>query len=264
MAQAEILGVAEVASRAKGALLGERVGGGLQAGMGRFGAVTWHNTLDTVPDGPMILVANELLDALPFRQFETRDGAWRERLVGLGSDGGLAFGLSRAVASPALIPPAFAAMADGAVFERAPEREALAAEIAERLVRHGGVALLIDYGHARSGLGDTFQAVRGHAYADPLQAPGMADLTSHVDFEAIAAAARAAGVDVFPVITQGAFLEAIGIGARAEALARGKTREVADGIAADLARLTAPDAMGDLFKVICFASPGLAPPPFIP
>lgn len=257
----EGFGVSGATSPIPSPLVGE--GRETELRMSRFGPVTWHDTLDSVPDGPAILVANEFLDALPFRQFETRDGAWHERLVGIDAYGRFALGLSRAAAPVALIPPAFAATPDGAVFERAPEREALAAEVGARLVRRGGVALFVDYGHARSGLGDTFQAVRGHAYADPLQAPGLADLTSHVDFEAIAAAARAAGATVFPAIPQGAFLKAIGIGARAEALARGKTRDVADGIAADLARLTAPDAMGDLFKVLCIASPGLAPPPFV-
>lgn len=225
--------------------------------------VTWHDDLASIPDAPTVLLANEFLDALPIHQFELHDGRWFERLVGLGPDGGLILGLSREPVPAAGIPARFTGLGTCAVFERSPARETVSAEIARRLVRCGGAALVIDYGHARSGCGDTFQAVGRHAYADPFAAPGTVDLTSHVDFEAIAAAALHAGAEVHGPLKQGVFLTRLGMGARAERLARDKPADVAADVAAAFDRLTSAEGMGVLFQAICFTAPGLpAPPPF--
>jgi SAM-dependent MidA family methyltransferase len=224
--------------------------------------VSWHERLSDVPDAPTILLANEFLDALPMRQFERRGGAWRERVVGL-AEGRLALGLAPGPAEPGAA-RGFGDAPEGAVVETSPARELAAAEIGARLARHGGAALLIDYGHAAPALGDTFQAVRAHRFADPFEAPGEADLTSHVDFHAVTAGARAAGAEVFGPVRQGDFLRALGIEARAERLARDRDVETAAGIAADLRRLTAPDQMGRLFLVLALAAPGLTPPGFGP
>jgi NADH dehydrogenase [ubiquinone] 1 alpha subcomplex assembly factor 7 len=225
--------------------------------------VTWHDSLDGVPEGPTILLANEFLDALPIRQFERKDGVWRERLVGIGPDGGLALGLAAGPAEAGLVPGRFSTAPEGAVFEASPARETIVAALAARLVRQPGGALLVDYGHARSGLGDTFQAVARHAYADPFADPGTVDLTSHVDFEAIAATARHVGADVHGPIGQGAFLRRLGIETRAQRLGEGKDEAMRAEIAGALERLVAPDAMGQLFQAMALASPGLpAPPPF--
>jgi len=194
-------------------------------------AAAHHDDLSSLPDVPILLVANEFFDALPVRQFV--EGAERKVLV---AAGGLAFDR------------------DGEIVERSPVREDAARDLAVRLSKHGGVALLIDYGHATSAPGDTLQAVRGHAYTPILADPGEQDLTSHVDFEALGKAAAAAGATVTAVATQGDWLRALGIAARADALARSNPDRGGD-IASALHRLTATDEMGDLFKVMAIHAP---------
>jgi SAM-dependent MidA family methyltransferase len=226
-------------------------------------AAHWHDRLEDVPEAPTLLLANEFLDALPIHQFELWDGRWYERMVGLDDQGRLTLGIAPEPAPAAFVPAKFATVGNCAVFERSPEREGVAHAIARRVVRCGGAALIIDYGHVRSGCGDTFQAVAKHAYADPFDAPGTVDLTSHVDFEAIAAVARHAGADVHGPLKQGAFLTRLGIGVRAERLAEGKSPEVVGDIFTAHERLTSMEGMGSIFQAIAFAAPGLpAPPPF--
>ncbi len=210
--------------------------------------------LQEVPAGPMILLANEFFDALPIRQLLRAGGAWRERLVGLREDR-LVWGLG----PPR---PDGPAAPEGAVREVCPAGRAVAAEVGARLVAHGGAALIVDYGAEppATGGGDTLQALRAHAPADPLAAPGDADLTAHVDFAALAAALRGAGARVAPLATQGALLGALGIAARAAALARARPERAAE-VAAAARRLTAPDAMGTLFKALAAAGPGQPPLP---
>jgi len=171
--------------------------------------VSWHGDLAEVPDGPAIVVANEFFDALPIRQFVGTERGWCERLVGL-SKGGLAFGLAPEPARDVPLP-----VRPGATLEWPAAGVALMDRLAARLAAQGGAALIIDYGHARSGFGDTLQAVREHAYADPLADPGEADLTAHVDFALLASAARSAGATVLGPVLQGDFLRALGIDARA-------------------------------------------------
>jgi SAM-dependent MidA family methyltransferase len=212
----------------------------------------WAASLAELPqDAPLLLVANELLDCLPARQFQRTARGWAERVIGLDAAGELAFGLR---------PTAFAAEGPvGAVVERAPAQEAFASELAARIVRQGGAALLIDYGAAEPGPGDTLQALAGHAKVCPLDAPGAADLTVHADFPAVLAAAREAGAAT-GLLTQRAFLQQLGIGARAAALQRARP-DRADVIARQLERLTAPDQMGELFKAAAIWT-GRAPPAF--
>ena len=214
-------------------------------------APAWHDGIGTIPDGPLLLIANELLDALPIRQLlRTADG-WRERMVTIEA-GRLAF-------APGAVPveaPFFVADAPtGSLVEQRPAADEIAAAVAARLLRHGGAALFLDYGHLESAPGETLQAVRGHAYADVLTDPGEADLTAHVDFTAFARAARAAGATIHGPAAQAEFLAALGIGARAEALARrGGPRRAAE-IETALERLLGPAQMGRLFKAIAFAAP---------
>jgi NADH dehydrogenase [ubiquinone] 1 alpha subcomplex assembly factor 7 len=225
--------------------------------------VAWHERLDQVPAGPLILLANEFFDALPVHQFQRRDGRWHERCVAPGAGGGLEFRLSPDPAPVGTVPEEFRTAAEGAVFERSPDRERLAGELGARLATGGGAALIVDYGPARSGLGDTFQAVRAHRFADPLDAPGEADLTSHVDFAALALAGRAGGADAHGPVGMGTFLTGLGMAVRARALKADKPPDVVAGIDAAFTRLTAPDQMGSLFKVLALTAPGLAaPPPF--
>lgn len=215
--------------------------------------IEWMETPDRLPDGPLILVANEFLDCLPVRQFVKAGPVWRERCIGQSENGELSSVLGSAVLDADLLPADADREPDGAVFERAPAREAWTADLAARLAAGRGAALLIDYGHDRPGFGDTFQAMRGHAYADPLAEPGAADLTAHVDFEAVSRAASNEGTATSSIVAQGEFLPAMGLLERAGALGAGKPVEVQEGISDAVERLAGPRAMGKLFKVLALA-----------
>ena len=205
---------------------------------------TWHDTVDDLPQAPLWFIANEFFDALPIRQFVRAAGLWRERVVGL-ADGALAFGLAGPSAPEELATRSD--VADGGLVEICPAARVAMDEIAARIAAHGGAALVIDYGDWRS-LGDTLQAVQGHAPTDPLAAPGAADLTAHVDFEALALAAP--GLAASALTPQGVFLERLGITQRARALADRLDGPALDAHIAAHRRLTHPDEMGNLFKVL--------------
>jgi SAM-dependent MidA family methyltransferase len=191
----------------------------------------WYDTIDALPAKPLLLVANEFLDAIPIRQHV---GGMERRVVA--AAGGLAFDR------------------DGEIVETSPAREEAVGSIARHLEQHGGAALIIDYGHERSAPGDTLQAVRGHRFAPVLDGPGEQDLTAHVDFEAVGRAAADAGAAVTRVVSQGEWLKHLGIVARAEALSRANRDQAAD-IAAAVHRLIAREEMGGMFKVIAIHSP---------
>lgn len=225
--------------------------------------VAWHARVEDIPDGPMLVVANEFFDALPIRQFiRTREG-WGERMVGLDADGRLAFGIG-----PGTLPAAFAASVDtvpeGTIVEVQPIGDAIMTTLAVRIARDGGALLAIDYGYARPGTGDTLQAMRAHGFADVLAEPGAADLTAHVNFAALAAAAKRAGAASHGPITQGRFLLGLGLIERARRLAEGKDEAAFQSIEADVGRLAGVDQMGDLFKVLAVTRSGMTPPPFGP
>lgn len=218
--------------------------------------VIWADTVDALPDAPLFLVANEFFDALPIRQFRRDGPGWRE--VRLGSDGDrLTFGLGQRQAQPVL-DHRLADTTDGDIVEICPGLPAICDSVGTRIARHGGAALLIDYGGWRS-LGDTLQAVRGHATSDPLDAPGLADLTAHVDFEAVAKAASPARHT--RLTAQGVFLERLGITARAQALARNLSGSDLEQHIAGHRRLTHPDEMGNLFQVMGLYPETASPPP---
>jgi SAM-dependent MidA family methyltransferase len=215
----------------------------------------WHASFGEVPEGPLFLVANEFFDALPVRQFVRAEGLWRERVVGL-AEGQLAFGLGPGVLADGPDAP------EGAIFEVSPAADALIGKIARRIVEENGAALIIDYGHTESAIGETLQAVRGHAYADPLDAPGEADLTAHVDFAALARRARAEGAAVHGPITQGEFLLKLGLLERAGSLGADADEAARASLRAAVERLAGPGEMGTLFKAIAITRPGVTPPPF--
>jgi NADH dehydrogenase [ubiquinone] 1 alpha subcomplex assembly factor 7 len=220
------------------------------------GDVRWVKSLSEVPDGaPMILVANELLDCLPARQFVRTAVGWREQVIGLDADGRLAFGLA-GTAAEGLLPDA----PPGAVYEQSAAQAALGAEIGERLVRDGGAALLIDYGRDAPGFGDTLQALSQHRKVDPLATAGRADLTIHADFPAVMDAAERAGARS-AILSQAQLLARLGIGARAEALVRNRP-DMTAAIGRQLHRLVGDDEMGELFKACCLSSSGWTPPGF--
>jgi NADH dehydrogenase [ubiquinone] 1 alpha subcomplex assembly factor 7 len=217
----------------------------------------WHERFDQIPAGlPLLLVANELFDALPIRQFVRVQGGWHERLIGLDEDGhGFRYVLAPG-RSPLARQVAPEDAAEGTIFELSPASLSLIGEIAARLARDTGAALVIDY---TGGSGDTLQALRGHARAEPLADPGEADLTAHVDFAALAEAARAAGAATYGPLTQSELLQRLGIQARFEALASRASEGQRQMLASGLARLLAPEAMGTLFRGLAVASGGLVP-----
>ena len=219
----------------------------------------WHGSIEEVPAGPCIIVANEFFDALPIHQAERRPTGWHQRAVAINAGGELALTVAPGPLADLVpkLPRAVARARIGEIFEWRPDHFAI--EIARR-VAQGGAALIVDYGHLKSATGDTFQAVRSHRYASPLALPGLTDLTAHVDFEALGKAAQAAGARVHGPIEQGPWLKRLGIEACAAMLQANATEEKRPGIAAALERLTGtrPDQMGSLFKAIGFSAPGIA------
>lgn len=216
--------------------------------------VAWHDTLADLPEAPMWLVANEFFDALPIRQF-IRDGeGWREKRV-IAQDGELGFALG-GIAPVAALDHRLAETETGDLVEVCPAAAPLAAEIGQRISEHGGAALIFDYGDWHS-TGDTLQAIKSHQKVNPLAGPGEADLTAHVDFEQLALASPSAHSSM---TSQGVFLERLGITQRAQALATRATGAALDDLIAAHRRLTHPEEMGTLFKVIGLY-PATQPPP---
>jgi NADH dehydrogenase [ubiquinone] 1 alpha subcomplex assembly factor 7 len=219
-------------------------------------APQWHESFATIPDGPVMLVANEFLDALPIRQLVFLNGAWRERLVDWNAESGFHFAPSEERSPLSLLVPAGVSPAEGAIFELSPAVISVGTEIAHRILSQGGAALFVDYGRSESTAGESLQAVRAHRMVKVLENPGGADLSAHVDFALLGRVARDAGAAVAGPVTQGAFLGALGIGIRAERLKRGLAGDAADALDQAVARLTAPEAMGQLFKALAIVPPG--------
>ena len=236
--------------------------------------VQWHQTIDTLPNAPLYMVANEFFDCLPLHQWIMHQGKWYERVVGLDEKGELAFGLGpvRDFADPAE-KSGEEKPQEGTIKESCPSGEAIIATIAERLAQQGGAGLFIDYGHIHSGHGDTFQAMRNHAFANPLSAPGLQDLTAHVDFDRLLQSARQAvegshcagtpsPVAIPSPSTQGEFLLSMGLLERAGQLGYGKSHAEQEALRDAVERLAAPDQMGDLFKCLAILPTGAILPPF--
>lgn len=224
-------------------------------------ATDWADSFTDIPPAPSLIVANEFFDCLPIRQFVRTATGWRERLVGLDASGdSLAFVEAATPPLATLSLPDTDQIAKGAIYETGEAAEQMVDEIASALVAHGGRALIIDYGHLGAGAGETLQAVRRHASWPVLAAPGRADITAHVNFDRLIGAAFGAGAAAHGPVPQGEFLERLGLSARLERLCGGKSpAEIAD-IFAGAHRISAPSAMGELFKVVCLGAPGLAEP----
>jgi len=221
--------------------------------------ITWHDNIDSVPDGPCVILANEYFDVLPIHQMVKREAGWHERVVNVDNDGNLVFD---AAAEPTpgfdvLVPPLVRAASVGTVFEWRPDTEIM--RLAMRVRDQGGAALLIDYGHLHSDAGDTLQAIARHSFADPLKAPGEADVTAHVDFQALSRAAEAVGARAHGPVTQRVFLKRLGIDTRAAVLTQRATAEVTAIIMSELKRLTdaGHGGMGSTFKVLGISEPRL-------
>jgi NADH dehydrogenase [ubiquinone] 1 alpha subcomplex assembly factor 7 len=221
----------------------------------------WWTRIEGLPDGPMLLVANEFLDALPVRQFARGAVHWSERMVGLDPEGELVFvDGPESPAATLLVPSSLRGSARGTVAEICPAALALAGALGNRLARRPGAALFIDYGYFPSAASPTLRAVSRHRPVSPLAAPGTADLSAHVDFAAFAEAARVGGAEIDGPVTQGRFLAALGAGLRVAALSAQATPTQRHTLERGARRLIDPGEMGDLFKVIALVSPGLPPP----
>ncbi len=220
-----------------------------------LGDAAWYGTLEDVSPGPSIIVANEFFDAIPIRQFEKRDGKWLERVVFAG-EAGLQLGLADA---PDLAGQESHGI-DGNVIEWAEFRSEIAAGIGQRLAVEQGYALIIDYGHLQTSHGDTLQAMRQHRHVPVTDQPGESDLTSHVDFEALAKAIVAGGGKVAGAGPQGDFLRAMGLEQRFTQLAAKVDAETQAKLGRAKSRLADHDQMGNLFKVLAAHAPGLSTP----
>ena len=213
-------------------------------------AAVWHRSLSEVPEGPLLLIANEFFDALPVEQYVARRDGWHRRAVDVAGDG------FRFVDGPRVGEPAAGIRAgDGTIRETSPQSIAIVREIARRLATRRGAALIVDYGYLSPGTGETLQAVARHRYSDPLALPGESDLSAHVDFAACAAAARAAGAHCHGPVTQGRFLESLGIGQRRDRLIEAAPPARREAILAACRRLTDGEQMGELFKALALTDP---------
>ena len=221
--------------------------------------ISWHTSLDDVPAGPSVIVANEYFDVLPVHQVVRHSDGWHERTVEVEEDGGFGFGAAPEPMAhfELLLPPLVRAAPVGAVFEWRPDSEMM--KIATRVRDEGGAALVIDYGHTRSDAGDTLQAIARHSFADPLRNPGEADITAHVDFQALGRAAEDVGARVHGPVTQGEFLKRLGIETRAQTLMAKASPQVAEDVTSALQRLIdgGQGGMGAMFKVIGISDPQL-------
>lgn len=225
------------------------------------GGVTWLSDLCEVQaDAPTVLLANEFFDALPAHQYVMTERGWRERVVCIGASGEFQFGIRGDVDCSGLVPPQVQNAAIGSVFERSFEGEGAAGEIGRMLRKTRGAALIIDYGHWQSGVGNTLQALKGHRYASVLNDAGDADLTFHVDFAALRRSFEASGLRVGDGLAQAEFLRRLGILERTAALKRKATEAQVLQLDRALNRLTGPSEMGSLFKVMCACFPASISP----
>ena len=216
--------------------------------------IEWAESVFDLPKTPVLLIANEFLDALPIHQFIRTDKGWHERVIGLDEHDQLCFGLS-----PEQISGFDKNAPIGSIFEDARISASIIEQVALHFKIYNGAALMVDYGHSKSGFGDTFQAVKAHGFVDPLALPGEADLTTHVDFEGICQIARGSGVAVSGPTTQRDFLLALGLSERASKLAEKGSDEQRLAIRGQFDRLTSTSetGMGKLFKVIAIHHPQL-------
>lgn len=226
-------------------------------------SVEWLDSIDRLPPLPIILIGNEIFDAIPIRQFVKTGGNWLERMVGMDENGRLSFVAGMESIPPDLLPEKADNQPEGTIFEVAHAREQLAGSIARHVTEHGGAALFFDYGHLEPGFGDTLQAVRRHRHDGLFVAPGEADLTAHVDFAALSMTCRQAGASS-SVMKQGDFLLKMGLLERAGVLGANRSTEERNQLSAAVERLAGPDQMGNLFKVLVIFSGDRQPFPFPP
>jgi NADH dehydrogenase [ubiquinone] 1 alpha subcomplex assembly factor 7 len=230
--------------------------------LSQFCRPQWHETVKAVPGEPLIVIANEFFDALPVEQHIYDSGSWRRRVVSLNEAGRLAFSTGRLALPPVELIP-LEPPREGDILEHRPAAAALIQEFGRRSQSAPFAMLIFDYGYERRDYGDTLQAVRAHGYADPLEAPGEADLSAHVNFAELSQAANAAGLDVWGPLPQSEFLLSLGLETRLRQLMNSADEEQRAALFLGARRLVDPFQMGSLFKVMAMTGPGMpAPPPF--
>jgi NADH dehydrogenase [ubiquinone] 1 alpha subcomplex assembly factor 7 len=224
-----------------------------QALAGKHRDLNWHMSIEELPEKPLFAIANEFFDALPIRQFICDAGKYSERMIGLDDKGNLQFMTLPTDALPPILPASLKTAKT--IYEYNEAAMAVTDTLARHIAALGGAALVIDYGYSGGSQGDTLQTVREHQYQDVLIDPGTADLTAHVDFDALADAAQEAGASVFGPVPQGAFLMRLGALSRLQKLCEKVSAAQKSAMISALERLTSPEQMGELFKVLCIAHP---------
>ncbi len=222
-------------------------------------SITWHKTTNTLPNSPLGIVANELFDAIPIRQFVKTGTAWQERCIGLDDDERFCFVTGPAQIDRALLPKNHENQPVGTIFEHSPARESLMQKLADHVQRDGGFGLFIDYGHGSASFGDTLQALKKHKFISVLEDQGTVDITSHVDFESLATIASNSGLTTSKLKNQGDFLRGLGIENRLERLISARPDQ-RDNLVTAFERLTKNDQMGNLFKVLGVSHPSIILP----
>jgi SAM-dependent MidA family methyltransferase len=221
----------------------------------------WFASIEDLKPQPLLVVGNELFDAIPFRQFTKTAEGWRERCIGISAFGELAFITGSAAPDPRLLPPGSDEAPDGSISELAPQRFALMESIGGKIAAWGGAGLFFDYGYVEPSLGDSFQALRDHRFVDVLDRPGTADLTSHVDFSALVTEAENASLET-AVAVQGEFLLHMGLLERAASLGANSDEDAREKIRASVERIAGEKGMGNLFKTLAISRQRLSLPPF--
>ncbi len=221
----------------------------------------WHNDVSTLPKKPLLLVANEFFDALPTHQFVRTDQGWRERMITVDQDDNLTFGLTQSPTPQcAFAPKDWQELPTDCVYEFCPEAHDIVYQLSQHIREHRGAGITIDYGYYDNLFTNSFQAVKDHAFHDPLMEPGSADLTTHVNFKRLANTALSAGATAYIGLTQGDFLDQMGIHLRAQMLKKNASPLQAEKISQDVERLTSPEQMGSLFKTMAITHPDLPTP----
>ena len=216
--------------------------------------ICWHDDLAAIPDGPSIIIANEFFDALPVHQYENTQEGWCERFVGLNENEDFCFTLGEELKNNSIIPENLRSASIGQIFESNLESVHVVERLCDRLKFQNGACLVVDYGHVKQGLGDTVQAVKNQKYHNLFQQIGEADLTAHVDFEAMSMTAADHGCQIFGPITQKTLLERLGIVVRAEQLKGTSESHQAVAVQQAYDRLIGEDEMGVLFKAMAFTN----------
>jgi len=222
--------------------------------------IVWKESIDDLPEKPLLLVCNEFFDALPINQFVMTENGWREKMVTVDDEDNLSFSLSNHITTQtALIPKNATKDADiGATYEVSPASISVMKQISSHIRQHGGIALIIDYGYYGNSYIDTFQAIKDHKYHDVLDSPGLADLTTHVDFDCLSKISKDEKLNTYSNTTQGEFLENMGISIRGSILS--KNSEQKEKVDKDIHRLISKDEMGTLFKCLAVTSNNIQPP----